>query len=113
MINFPKALIRTVALSLVVMASISVRQSVLAASWKSVGDYWYIDSESAKKYGDIANITVRYKDDIGTFSFDCKRRLLISPTAWADGEVIKESASDLTSKMFNVACSKWFEIWKR
>ncbi|MBU6369909.1 MAG: hypothetical protein KGQ65_09740 [Burkholderiales bacterium] len=113
MINSPKALLRASTLTLVIVAAMSVSQSVLAANWKSIGDDWYIDSESAKKYGDIGHIAVRYKNSFETVSFDCKRRLLISPAAWADGKVINESVNYLESQMFDVACSKWFEIWKR
>jgi integrase len=98
MINSPKALLRASALTLVIVAAMSVSQSVLAANWKSIGNDWYIDSESAKKYGDIGHITVRYTNSFETVSFDCKRRLLISPAAWADGKVINESVKRPNSK---------------
>ena len=85
---------------------------VLSANWKSLGSDWYVNLDSAKKYGDIGTIDIRYKDAFGDASFDCKRRVVITPERWADKESIKDDDSPI-SQMFNSACSKWYEVWKR
>ena len=86
--------------------------SALAADWKSLGNSWFVDQDSAQRYGDIGVVTVRFKDAIGEVSFDCKRRLVLEPKSWVDNKPIASDNSEMSS-IFNAACSKWYEIWKK
>lgn len=76
-------------------------------NWTSVGDNFYVDSASAKRNGDIGSITIKYGMDSGSYEFDCQsRKMLKNPDMQVDAESPMGKAS-------TVACSRWFEVWKK
>jgi hypothetical protein len=80
-------------------------------NWISVSDEFYVDSASAKRNGDIAKVTVKYQREVISLDFDCINNKSVDyPTFDMNG------TSQLTiglSKSMKIACSRWFEVWKR
>jgi hypothetical protein len=76
-------------------------------NWKSVGDDFYVDSASATRSGDIGGVTVKYGKDSAWYEFDCEtRKILKMPELPVDVDSPMGKAS-------KVACSRWFEFWKK
>ena len=76
-------------------------------NWISVGDDFYVDSASAKRNGDIGTVRIKYGTDTGSYEFDCKsRKMLKIPDMQVDADSPMGKASAL-------ACTKWFEVWKK
>lgn len=99
-------------MTLISLASLLTVTPAFATDWKSLGDGWFVEKDSAKKYGDIGVVTIRFNDALGDASFDCKRRLALEPKAWVDNVPISDNGS-VIAEIFRVACSKWYEVWKR
>jgi hypothetical protein len=83
--------------------------SVRAENWKSVGDGFYVDVDSAKRRGDIGTIRVRYKGEHSLAEFDCKNKLYIPKNA----EPFSFDESSFLGEMIKIACTKWYEVWKK
>lgn len=80
-----------------------------AENWKSLGEGFYVDVDSAKKRGDIGNVDAKYQGEFSVASFDCKRRMYIPTT----GNEIAVRESGPVAEMLKIACTKWYEVWKR
>ncbi len=80
-------------------------------NWISVSDEFYVDSASAKRNGDIANVTVKYQSEVTSLEFDC-----INNKSVDYPKIDMRGTDQLTvglSKSMKIACSRWFEVWKK
>jgi hypothetical protein len=76
-------------------------------NWVGVGGGFYVDSSSAKRTGDIGAVTIKYKSAVEWVEFDCiNKRQVDDPNM----EIHKNSPY---AGAINIACSRWFEVWKR
>lgn len=93
---------------LLLLCSISANSK---ENWVSVSDDFYVDSASAKRKGDIAQVTVKYKRELSSLDFDCiKNKSIDYPS------IDLNDTDALTiglSKAMKIACSKWYEVWKK
>lgn len=87
----------------------TIPTSSIAENWKSVGDGFYVDVDSATRRGDIGTVDVKNGREISEQSFDCKKRVFLPRT----GKEIPISEWAVLDGMFNAACNRWYEIWKR
>lgn len=92
-------------------AALSTLSACSKENWISVSDEFYVDSASAKRNGDIAKVTIKYQREVTSLDFDCINNKSV------DYPKIDMSDTDqLTiglSKSMKIACSRWFEVWKR
>jgi len=87
-------------------------QFVHAKSWVDVGDGWYVESDSAKRNGDIATVLVRHiskMDYVGEVTFDCKNGIATNRD-WATPLSTKDRPSLLKAQ--ERACRRSWEFWK-
>jgi hypothetical protein len=76
-------------------------------NWVSVGSSMYIDSASTKRNGDIGGVTMKFENSDEWVEFDCVNRKLIK----YPNEELQIGSSLHTA--LKIACSRWFEVWKR
>lgn len=98
---------RTFKIIVLLGAALSTLSACSKENWTSVGNDFYIDTTSAKRSGDIGAVTIKYGQETGWYEFDCQtRKILKMPDVQVDTDSPMGKAS-------NIACSKWFEVWKR
>ncbi len=98
---------RALKIIVVLGAILSTLSACSKENWISVGDDFYVDSASAKRNGDIGTVTIKYGKDSGWYEFDCQtRKILKMPELPVDVDSPMGKAS-------KIACSRWFEVWKR
>ncbi len=87
----------------------TIPTSSIAENWKSVGEGFYVDFDSTTRRGDIGTVGVKYGREISEQSFDCKKRVFLPQT----GKERPISEWAVLEGMFNAACTRWYEVWKR
>lgn len=89
-----------------------ITQSVYAASWVAVGDGWYVEKNSSKLNGDIANILMRHiskMDYVDEITFDCKNGIATNKS-WDRPFPTNGHPSFLKAQ--ELACRRAWEFWK-
>lgn len=76
-------------------------------NWVGIGEGFYVDSSSAKRRGDIGAVTIKYKNAEEWIEFDCVNKRLVNDPKM---EIHKDSPY---ANAITIACSRWFEVWKR
>jgi hypothetical protein len=91
----------------ILLASSLALSACSKENWTSVGDDFYVDSASAKRSGDIGAITIKYGEETGWYEFDCQTRKIIKKPD------LQVDVYSPMGKASVIACSRWFEVWKR
>ena len=78
----------------------------MAENWVSVGDNIYVDVSTQERNGDIGFVYAKINGERSKAEFDCKNGILIK---LPDLDVSKHMS---LVKTMNIACKKWFEVWK-
>lgn len=83
--------------------------SASAEKWVAVDGDMYIDTDSKKRNGDLAKISVKIGGGQITSEVDCKNFKFVYPPTW--GELKVQKGSPL-GDIITTACAKWYEGWK-
>ena len=83
--------------------------SAYSENWKSVGEGIYVDVDSSNRRGDTGTISTQTKGEHSFANFDCKNRLYMP----RNGEPVSVNEWYALGEMLKIACTKWYEVWKR
>ena len=86
---------------------IAISLSAHAEKWVSVGANMYVATASQRRDGDIGGVTLKFENSDEWVEFDCVNRKLIK---YPSKEL--QIGSPLHSAL-KIACSRWFEVWKK
>jgi hypothetical protein len=101
--------IRTKSILVLCLLNGALVTSAYSENWKSVGEGFYVDLDSSKRRGDIGTVNTQVKGEHSDANFDCKNRLYIR----RNGEAISVDKWYVLAEMLEIACTRWYEVWKK
>lgn len=104
---------------LIISATLFLSTASQAEKWVNVGNgkndiAVYADADSVIRKGDLASLKVREgdpKSKVESIDYDCPNRLVVGSYGLRD-PIDKYTQFSIVKTTFDLACKRWFEVWK-